>query len=53
MPIFGFIGGLLAALIILIFSNNNKKMDMQRLILTGIAVNGGFSAISMLFSMVG
>ncbi|GAA0752098.1 Iron-uptake system permease protein FeuC [bioreactor metagenome] len=51
MPIFGFIGGFLAALIILIFSKNNKKMDMQRLILTGIAVNSGFSAISMLFSM--
>lgn len=51
MPIFGFIGGFLAALIILIFSKNNKKMDMQRLILTGIAVNSGFSAIAMLFSM--
>lgn len=51
MPMFGFIGGLLAALIILLFSKNNKKMDMQRLILTGIAVNSGFSAISMLFSM--
>ena len=51
MPIFGFIGGILAALIILVFSKNNKKMDMQRLILTGIAVNSGFSAISMLFSM--
>lgn len=51
MPMFGFIGGLLAALIILLFSKNNKKMDMQRLILTGIAVNSGFSAISMLFSI--
>lgn len=51
MPIFGFIGGLLAAIIILVFSQNNKKMDMQRLILTGIAINSGFSAISMLFSM--
>lgn len=51
MPMFGFIGGLLASLIILIFSKNNKKMDMQRLILTGIAVNSGFSAVSMLFSM--
>lgn len=51
MPIFGFIGGLLAATIILLFSKNNNKMDMQRLILTGIAINSGFSAISMLFSM--
>ncbi|WP_291650702.1 iron ABC transporter permease [Clostridium sp.] len=51
MPIFGFIGGILAAIVILLFSKNNNKMDMQRLILTGIAVNSGFSAISMLFSM--
>lgn len=51
MPIFGFIGGILAAILILLFSKNNNKMDMQRLILTGIAVNSGFSAISMLFSM--
>ncbi|GAA0086653.1 iron ABC transporter permease [Clostridium sp. CTA-7] len=51
MPIFGFIGGILAAILILLFSRNNSKMDMQRLILTGIAVNSGFSAISMLFSM--
>ena len=51
MPIFGFIGGLLAAILILLFSKNNNKMDMQRLILTGIAINSGFSAISMLFSM--
>lgn len=51
MPFFGFIGGIIAAIIILFFSKNNNKMDMQRLILTGIAVNSGFSAISMLFSM--
>ncbi|WP_411169591.1 FecCD family ABC transporter permease [Clostridium sp. MB05] len=51
MPIFGFIGGILAAILILLFSRNNSKMDMQRLILTGIAVNSGFSAVSMLFSM--
>lgn len=51
MPIFGFIGGILAAILILLFSRDNNKMDMQRLILTGIAINSGFSAISMLFSM--
>ncbi|NFG61128.1 MULTISPECIES: iron ABC transporter permease [unclassified Clostridium] len=51
MPIFGFIGGIAAAMLILLFSKNNNKMDMQRLILTGIAINSGFSAISMLFSM--
>lgn len=51
MPIFGFLGGFLAAILILLFSKNNNKMDMQRLILTGIGINSGFSAISMLFSM--
>lgn len=51
MPIFGFLGGFLAAILILLFSKNNNKMDMQRLILTGIGINSGFSAISMIFSM--
>jgi len=51
MPIFGFLGGILAALLILMFSKNNGKTDMQRLILTGIAINSGFSALSMLFAM--
>lgn len=51
MPVFGFLGGILAALLILMFSKNNGKTDMQRLILTGIAINSGFSALSMLFSM--
>ena len=51
MPVFGFIGGLAAAILILLFSKNNNKMDMQKLILTGIAINSGFSAVSMLFSM--
>ena len=51
MPVFGCIGGLAAAILILLFSKNNNKMDMQKLILTGIAINSGFSAVSMLFSM--
>lgn len=51
MPVFGLLGGILAALLILMFSKNNGKTDMQRLILTGIAINSGFSALSMLFSM--
>ncbi|WP_146548278.1 FecCD family ABC transporter permease [Rummeliibacillus suwonensis] len=51
MPIFGFVGGGLAAFIIFSFAYKQKRLDMQRLILTGIAINSGFSALSMYFSL--
>lgn len=51
MPLFGFIGGTLAAAIIFIFSRKNGRIDMSRLILTGIAINSGFGALSMYISL--
>lgn len=51
MPLFGFVGGALAAAIIFSFSLKNGHLDMQRLILTGIAINSGFGALSMYISL--
>ncbi|WP_077306109.1 FecCD family ABC transporter permease [Terribacillus halophilus] len=51
MPIFGFIGGLLVALLIFVFSWRQDTLDMQRLILTGIALGTGFGALSLYISL--
>ena len=51
MPIFGFIGGAFAAALIFFFAMKNGRLDMQRLILTGIAINSGFGALSMYISL--
>lgn len=51
MPIFGFAGGLLVALLIFAFSWRQGTLDMQRLILTGIALGTGFGALSLYISL--
>lgn len=51
MPLFGLIGGLAAALIILVFALERGKLDSQRLILVGIAVSSGFGAITLFLSL--
>ncbi|MFJ5767490.1 FecCD family ABC transporter permease [Lysinibacillus sp. NPDC093210] len=51
MPIFGFVGGTMAAALIFSFAMKNGHLDMQRLILTGIAINSGFSALSLFLSL--
>lgn len=51
IPIFGFVGGILAAAIILAISYKNSRMDMQKLILTGIAINTGFGALTLFWSL--
>lgn len=51
MPMFGFVGGTLAAALIFFFALKNGQLDMQRLILTGIAINSGFGALSMFISL--
>lgn len=51
MPLFGFVGGVLAVALIFIFSYKHGSLDMQRLILTGIAINSGFGALSMYVSL--
>jgi iron complex transport system permease protein len=51
MPLFGFVGGVLAAVLIYLFSWRNGVLDMQRLILTGIAIGSGFGALSLYISL--
>jgi iron complex transport system permease protein len=51
MPLFGFVGGLAAVAVIFIFSWRNGALDMQRLILTGIAISSGFGALSLYLSL--
>lgn len=51
VPLFGFVGGALAATIILAFAYKHGRMDMQRMILTGIAINAGFGALTLLWSL--
>ncbi|SHT60172.1 ABC transporter permease [Mycobacteroides abscessus subsp. abscessus] len=51
MPIFGFVGGTVAAAIIFSFALKNGRLDMQRLILTGIAINSGFGALTMFITL--
>lgn len=51
MPLFGFVGALVAAVILYCFAWSNGKLDTQRLILTGIAISTGFGALSMYISL--
>ncbi len=51
MPLFGLVGGLLAALIIFAFSWKDGALDVERLILTGIAIGSAFGAVSLYLSL--
>lgn len=51
VPLFGFVGGVIAAALILLFSYGNRRMDTQKLILTGIAINTGFGALTLFWSL--
>ncbi|WP_042348169.1 FecCD family ABC transporter permease [Bacillus massiliigorillae] len=51
MPFFGLVGGTLAAAIIFAFSFKYGRLDVQRLLLTGIAINSGFGALSLYISL--
>ncbi|MEK4027270.1 iron ABC transporter permease [Pseudobacillus sp. FSL P4-0506] len=51
MPLFGFVGGTVAVTLIFVLALKNGRLDMQRLILAGIAINSGFGALSMYISL--
>lgn len=51
MPMFGLLGGLVAALLIFVFAQNRGRLDPQQLILVGIAVSSGFGAITLYLSL--
>lgn len=49
--VFGLIGGLIAAILIYIFAWHRGNLDSGRIILVGIAINSGFSALSLFLSL--
>ncbi|GKS14601.1 iron ABC transporter permease [Paenibacillus chitinolyticus] len=51
MPLFGLVGGLSSAFLIYLFSWKNGRIDSQRLILTGIAIGAGFSALALFLTL--
>lgn len=51
LPFFGLVGGLVAALLIYIFSWKDGTLDVGRLLLTGIAIGSAFSAFSLYLSL--
>ncbi len=51
MPMFGLVGGLIAVALIYLFAMQGGRLDTQRLILVGIAIASGFSAITMYVSL--
>ncbi len=51
MPLFGLLGGLMAALMIYLFAWKNGRLEPQRLLLTGLAIASGLSAISLFLTL--
>lgn len=51
MPLFGWVGGLVCAALIYLFSWRNGRLDPQRLILVGIALGSGFGALTLYLSL--
>lgn len=51
MPLFGLVGGLIAAILIYVFSWKNGRLEPQRLLLTGIAIGSGLSAVSLYLTL--
>lgn len=51
MPLFGLVGGLVAAFLIYLFSWKDGKLEPQRLLLTGIAIASGLGAVSLFLTL--
>lgn len=51
MPLFGLLGGLLAAALIYLFAWKDGRLEPQRLLLTGIAAGSGLSAVSLFLTL--
>ncbi|ANF95806.1 FecCD family ABC transporter permease [Paenibacillus bovis] len=51
MPLFGLCGGVAAVILIFWFARSNGRLEPQQLILVGIAVSSGFSAITLYLSL--
>ncbi|AEI43177.1 FecCD family ABC transporter permease [Paenibacillus mucilaginosus] len=51
MPLAGWLGGLGAALLIYVFAYQHGRLDPQRLLLAGIAVSSGLSAVTVFITL--
>lgn len=51
MSLWGWVGGLLATLLLFLFARNRGTLDPKRLILVGIALNAGFGALTLFISL--
>lgn len=51
IPLIGLLGGFIAALIIFLLAKDRERLDSQKLILTGIAINSGFGSLAMYMSL--
>ncbi|WP_301110174.1 iron ABC transporter permease [Sporosarcina sp.] len=51
MSLFGWLGGVLAAVFLFLFSRSRGELDPKRLLLVGIAINAGFGALTLFVSL--
>lgn len=51
MSVWGWVGGIVAAIFLFLFSRNRGELDPKRLILVGIAINSGFGAATLFVSL--
>ncbi|MBD8006808.1 FecCD family ABC transporter permease [Bacillus norwichensis] len=51
MSVWGWIGGMITAVLLFLFSRDRGELDPKRLILVGIALNAGFSALTLFISL--
>ncbi|MEG0380472.1 MAG: iron ABC transporter permease, partial [Kurthia sp.] len=51
MSVWGWIGGMVAALLLFMLSSYRGELDPKRLILVGIALNAGFGALTLFISL--
>lgn len=51
MPMFGFIGGLVAVVLLFLFARQHGEFHPQQLILVGIALASGFGAVTLYISL--
>ncbi|WP_312099449.1 iron ABC transporter permease [Niallia sp.] len=51
IPLIGLFGGFIAALIIFFLAKDRERLDSQKLILTGIAINSGCGSLAMYMSL--
>ncbi|MEK5040355.1 FecCD family ABC transporter permease [Sporosarcina sp. FSL K6-3457] len=51
MSVWGWIGGMVAALLLFVLASYRGELDPKRLILVGIALNSGFGALTLFISL--